>query len=596
MDPDEIRFLLHHVVGLDRQLGRARYAHLDRETIDGVLDSAAALADHYFAPHNRTADINEPAIVDGKIKLVPEVAVACQAYADAGFTRLQQPLDEGGMQLPWSVVIATTTFFQAANISTMGYLTLTAGAANLLAAHASAELQQRYLRPMQEGRFFGTMALSEPQAGSSLADIRTTATANADGSYSLTGTKQWISGGEHELSENIVHMVLARIKDAPLGVRGISLLLVPRHRVADDGTIGDDNDVRLVSLLHKMGYRGTTSTILSFGENGRCQGFLVGTPHHGLQYMFHMMNEARIGVGAGAAALAYAGYRYSLDYAQTRLQGRLPDAKDPCTPMVPIIQHADVRHMLMQQKCYAEGGLALVLDCAALHDDSQTASIDAERSDSALLLDLLTPVAKAWPSAFCLRANSLAIQILGGYGYTRDYPVEQYYRDNRLNPIHEGTNGIQGLDLLGRKVMSGNGRALQLLGERIAHTAAEAAEHPGLQAHAARLREAFARAASVTATLLERRAVDPKAMLADSSEYLTLFGHTVIAWIWLRQALAATRALADGAGARAAYYGGKLEACRYFYRWELPKAMAIATVIVEPDSSLLELDPECLCP
>ncbi len=596
MDQDEIRFLLHEVVGVERLFACPRYAHLDRETVDGVLDSASAVAERYFVPHNRTADLDEPNRVDGKVRLVPEVAEACRAYIDAGFMRVQQGLDEDGMQLPWSVAMATAAFFQAANISTQAYLTLTTAAGNLLAAHGSDEQKQRYLRPMRDGRFFGTMALSEPQAGSSLADIRTTATPNADGSYALTGTKQWISAGEHELSENIVHLVLAKIKDAPPGVRGISLFIVPRYRVVEDGSLDGDNDVRLVSLLHKMGYRGIASTILAFGENGRCQGFLVGEPHHGLKYMFHMMNEARIGVGLSAAALAYAGYRYSLDYAQTRLQGRAPDAKDPTTPMVPIAQHADVRHLLLRQKCYAEGGLALALDCAALCDDVETAENDAERSDLALLLDLLTPIAKAWPSEFCLQSNSLAIQILGGYGYTRDYPVEQYYRDNRLNAIHEGTNGIQGLDLLGRKVIAGNGRALQLLGDRIMQTASAATAFPELQAYANQLREATERVGTVTTSLLKRGAIDPKAMLADSSEYLTLFGHTVVAWIWLRQAIAAARAIANGAGARESYYRGKLEACRYFYRWELPKTTTIATVIVEADASVLELDTECLCP
>lgn len=595
MDQDEIRFLLHEVVGGDRIYAHPRYAHLDRETVDGVLDSAAAVAERYFAPHNRTADLNEPNRVDGKVVLIPEVAQACRAYIDAGFMRLQQDLDEGGMQVPWSVAMAATTFFQAANISTQAYLTLTAAAGNLLAAHASDEQKRRYLLPMREGRFFGTMALSEPQAGSSLADIRTTATPHADGSYALTGTKQWISGGEHELSENIVHLVLAKIKGAPSGVRGISLFIVPRYRVDDDGSLGADNDVRLVSLLHKMGYRGITSTILSFGENGGCQGFLIGEPHHGLKYMFHMMNEARIGVGLSAASLAYAGYRYSLDYAQTRLQGRAPDAKDPDTPMMPIIGHADVRHMLLRQKCYAEGGLALALDCAALCDDKEIQG-EPQRQDVALLLDLLTPIAKAWPSAFCLESSSLAIQVLGGYGYTRDYPVEQYYRDNRLNPIHEGTNGIQGLDLLGRKVMAGQGRALQLLGERIAATVAAARAFPQLQSQARQLQDACDLVARTTTQLFRVGTNDPKSMLADSSEYLTMFGHTVVAWIWLRQAIAAAQALAAGTGARDKYYQGKLAACRYFYRWELPKVAAIAATLIEPDATILELDPECLCP
>ncbi|TDK26318.1 acyl-CoA dehydrogenase [Luteimonas aestuarii] len=594
-DTEEIRFLLYDVAGADRFFQVPRYAHLDRETVDGVLDSAAAIAERYFVPHYRVSDACEPEVVEGRVALPPEVAQACRAYVDAGFMSVQQGLDEGGMQLPWSAAMGVAALFQASNISTQAFLTLTSAAGNLLAAHGSDEQKRRYLKPMREGRFFGTMALSEPQAGSSLADIRTTATPNDDGSYALTGTKQWISGGEHELAENIVHLVLAKIKGAPAGVRGISLFIVPRYRVNDDGSPGEDNNVRLVSLLHKMGYRGITSTILGFGEKGECRGWLVGEPHHGLKYMFHMMNEARIGVGLSAAALAYAGYRYSLDYAKTRLQGRPVDGKDPATPMVPIADHPDVRHLLLRQKCYAEGGLALALDCAAFCDDAEVADDDTVRADAALLLDLLTPIAKAWPSAYCLESNSLAIQVLGGYGYTRDYPVEQYYRDNRLNPIHEGTNGIQGLDLLGRKVSAGNGRALQLLCDRIAATVAEAKGVTGFELMASQLERACARVVDVTGQLLQR-AGDPKAMLCDSSEYLAMFGHVVVAWLWLRQALAAERALQAGAGVREGYLRGKLDACRYFYRWELPRAMSTADILVVPDRTVLELDIEGMHP
>ena len=594
-DLDEIRFLLYDVIKAERAFQSPRHAHLDRETIDGVLESAAAIAEHHFLPHHHLSDAEEPHLVEGRVVLPAEVAAACRAYVDAGFTRIQQDLDEDGLQLTWAAAMAVASLFQASNISTQAYLTLTSAAGNLLAAHASAEQKRRWLVPMRAGRFFGTMALSEPQAGSSLGDIRTAATPREDGSYSITGSKQWISGGEHELGENIVHLVLAKIKGAPAGVRGISLFIVPRYRVNDDGSIGADNDVRLVSLLHKMGYRGTTSTILAFGERGECRGWLVGEANHGLKYMFHMMNEARIGVGLSAAVLAYAGYRYALDYARTRRQGRPLDGKDPVAPMVPIIEHPDVRHLLLRQKCYAEGGLALALDCAALCDDAAT-GVDAQaRADAALLLDLVTPVVKAWPSAFCLEANNLAIQVLGGYGYTRDYPVEQYYRDNRLNPIHEGTNGIQGLDLLGRKVFAENGRGLQLLSARILATVQEAAAEPELAELAGQLRHAVGRVGEVTGQLMAR-AHDPKAMLCDASEYLMLFGHVMVAWLWLRQALVASRRLRAQPAAGAAYLHGKITACRYFYRWELPRAMAAAAILETPDRIVLDLDIEGMQP
>ncbi len=595
-DTDEIRFMLFDVAGAGALFEAPRYAHLDRATVDGLLDSAAAIAERYFLPHYRLSDVEEPRVVDGRVVLPAAVGEACRAYIDAGFMRAQQSLDQGGLQLPWSVALAMTSLFIASNISTQAYLTLTAAAGNLLEAHASEAQKRRWLQPMREGRFFGTMALSEPGAGSSLTDIRTTATPNADGSHALTGTKQFISGGEHELSENIVHLVLARIAGAPAGVHGISLFIVPRYRVNEDGSLGADNHVRLVSLLHKMGYRGTTSTILAFGGEGECRGWLVGAPHQGLKYMFHMMNEARIGVGLSAAVLAYAGYRHALDYAQTRRQGRPVGHKDATTPMVPIAGHANVRHLLLKQKCYAEGGLALALVCAKLRDDHDVAGDAGARGDAALLLDLLTPVAKAWASAHGVAANAMAMQVLGGYGYTRDYPLEQYYRDNRLNPIHEGTNDIQGLDLLGRKVAQAGGRGLHLLDKQIAATISDGLRVETLKPLAGQLEQARARLLDVTGVLLQR-AGEPALMLCDSTQYLMMFGHVVVAWQWLCQALAAARMLEDGSRAyKDAYLRGKLAACRYFYRWELPQALAVADVLATPDQAILELDMEGMYP
>jgi hypothetical protein len=365
--------------------------------------------------------------------------------------------------------------------------------------------------------------------------------------------------------------VLARIPGAPAGVKGISLFIVPRRLVGADGTCGERNDVALAGLNHKMGYRGTVNTLLNFGEGRFCPGgragavgYLVGEPQRGLACMFHMMNEARIGVGLGAVALGYAGFLESLDYARNRPQGRPLASKDPSSPPVRIIEHADVRRMLLAQKSYVEGGLALGLYCARLVDEQHTAASEAERGEAGLLLDVLTPIAKSWPSQWCLAANDLAIQVLGGYGYTRDYPVEQLYRDNRLNPIHEGTHGIQALDLLGRKVSMEGGRALQLLGKRMAATIAQARAtgDTDLSAWAAALAAALERVARTTATLYSAR--EPERILANASVYLEAFGHVVLAWTWLGQALAAHGRSGD-------FYDGKLQACRYFFNWELPR-------------------------
>lgn len=590
MDRGEIDFILDGLLDLDSLLSRPRFSHLDRDALSQVLDTAAGLAEQKFGPHYHEADKHEPDRINGKVVMLPAVKLAVDAFAEAGFLAAHHDEELGGLQLPWCVVQAAFSFFQTANIATAAYPFLTIGAGNLIRSFGSAEQQAKFLAPMLTGRFFGTMALSEPQAGSSLADIRTSATPNEDGSYSITGTKQWISAGEHELSDNIVHMVLAKIKGAPAGVKGISLFIVPRYRVNDDGSLGSDNDVRLVSLLHKMGYRGTTSTILSFGEEGRCQGFLVGQAHHGLSYMFQMMNEARIGVGLGAAALGYAGYRYSAEYARTRPQGRPLEARDPTSPMVPIIEHADVRRMLLQQKAASEGAIALCLLCARLVDEERTAAEEADRRRASLLLELLTPIAKSWPSEHCLEANKWAIQVLGGYGYTRDYPVEQYYRDNRLNPIHEGTYGIQANDLLGRKVFMDGGAALQVLGAEIKATVAQAAARPALAAYAAAMGDALARVATVTTHLGTVRAGGQVALsLANATTYLEMFGHTVMAWIWLRQALVADTWLTEGKG-DANHLNGKLAACRWFFAHELPKTVTQAGILTSLDRTVLDVD------
>src|SRR6266478_6269970 len=453
---------------------------LFRETLLAAVETALAIAEEKFAPHNRKADEHEPTFEGGRVHLIPEVKEALAAYIAAGFLSAGEDFDQGGMQLPTTVRGACQAIFAAANVGTTAYVSLTAGNAALLAEFASPEQKERYLKHLLSGRFFGTMALTEPQAGSSLSDILTTATPNPDGSYSLSGTKIFISAGDHDLAENIVHLVLAKIPGSPPGVKGISLFIVPKYRVNADGTLGPLNDVTLAGLFHKMGYRGTVSTQLAFGEKGECRGELVGQPNQGLTYMFHMMNGARISVGLGAVMLGYTSYLHALEYARDRPQGRLLAAKDPRTPQIPIVQHADVRRMLLAAKSYVEGGLALGLYAARLYDEMDTAASPDARREAQVLLSLLTPLVKAWPSQYCLLASDLAIQVHGGYGYMREYPVEQFYRDNRLNPIHEGTNGIQALDLLGRKVPMEGGAAFDALTAAIRETIAAAAQHEAL--------------------------------------------------------------------------------------------------------------------
>ena len=589
MSRRDLDFLLYEWLEVEALTTRARFAEHGRDTFDAVLDLAEQVATEHFAPHNKLNDANEPTFDGDRVHVIPEVKAALDVYSRSGFIGATMDEDLGGMQLPHVVSAAMSTWFQAANAGTSAYPFLTSANAHLLIAHGTAEQVERFVLPMMDGRFFGTMCLSEPQAGSSLADVITRAEPQPDGTYRLRGNKMWISAGDHELSENIVHLVLARTPGAPAGVKGISLFIVPKFLVNDDGSNGERNDVVLAGLNHKMGFRGTTNALLNFGEGvhrpggqAGAIGYLVGEENRGLAYMFHMMNEARIGVGLGAACLGYTGYLRSLAYARTRTQGRPLTAKDPTSPPIPIVQHTDVRRMLLAQKAYSEGGLALVLFCARLVDEMQTVD-DAETArESNTLLDVLTPIAKSWPSQWCLAGNDLAIQVLGGYGYTREYDVEQLYRDNRLNAIHEGTHGIQGLDLLGRKVVIDSGAGLKVLLARI-HAACDRADALDAfdGADVTRLREAADRLAGTTVTLWSTG--DVELALANSTVYLEAAGHIVVSWLWLEQLVAANGKSGD-------FYDGKRQAGRYFLRWELPKTGPMLDLLDSLDRTVLDTE------
>ncbi|WP_316013742.1 acyl-CoA dehydrogenase [Roseobacter sp. HKCCA0434] len=570
LDPRDIDFLLYDLLDLEATLEATGH---DRGTADGILATAERMAEDLFQPHAAKADAEEPRFDGKRVHLIPETEVALKAYAEAGFPAAGFAEADGGMGLPYLLCQAAAGWFTAANVGFSAYPFLAQAAGNLLAEYGTEEQKVRYLTPIVEGRAFGTMCLSEPQAGSSLADIRTRAEPQADGSYRLFGNKMWISGGAHEMGENIVHLVLAKIPGGPAGTKGISLFLVPK--VLEDGSL---NDVRLAGLNHKMGYRGATNCALNFGEQGGAVGWLVGEAHRGLAVMFHMMNEARIGVGQGAAVLGVTGYLHAVAYAKDRTQGRAPDNRDQSTPMVPIIEHADVRRQLIQAKSYAEGALALCLYAASL--------VDRERAgDEAAtpLLAILTPVVKSWPSEFALRANDIAIQIHGGYGYTRDYPVERLYRDNRLNPIHEGTKGIQGMDLLGRKVVQEGGAPLKALAGEIAATLGAAGEFAEERDQLAALLDRVGR---VTAGMAAEAVADPKAYLANATIYLDMLGHVVVAWMWLRQAIAV-----EG-HADADFASGKRAAMRYFFRYELPATGPQLDLLEAMDRTCLDAEAE----
>lgn len=589
----ELSFQLYELNDTEALLQRPRYADHDRSVFDATLHTARSIAAGYFAPHNQKADTHEPSFDGEKVTLIPETKAAWDAFAQAGFLAAHHDASDGGLQLPEVILRACMAYFNAANISTVAYSFLTIGAANLIKSFASDTLRQRYLPPMLDGRSSGTMALTEPGQGSALGDLRTLARPADDGTYRLFGQKMFISGGDHSLTDNIVHLVLARIEGAPAGTRGISLFLVPKFLVNDDGTPGARNDVALAGLLHKLGYRNTTSTVLNFGERAGAVGYLVGEANKGLTYMFQMMNEARIGVALGASALAYQSFSRALDYARERPQGRRPGGKDPLSPQVRIVEHADVRRLLLQQKTYAEGSLALCLYASSLYEDAQTCPDQTARREASDLLDLLIPMVKSYPSRYGVIASDIGIQVLGGSGYIREYPLEQYYRDNRLNPIHEGTEGIHGIDLLGRKLQQNGGLGYRLFVKNVRQTLDEAGRDPRCEVLADVLAGALNGLQQSTESLIEQVAVDAEPGLSNATIYLDLFGRVLVGWLWLRMALIASRALSAGVGgSEADFYNGKMQAARYFIDWELATIEAQARLLIRANRTCFDMqDP-----
>ena len=582
----DVDFYLDEMFDLSGLLASERYADHDRDSITAILDLAQQIAEEAFLPCAAELDDCEPVFEDGKA-ITPEVLKTClETYVQAGLPTATFDAAQGGMQLPMVVANFMQGMFQAANAPAVGYVFLTQSNAHMLQACGSKALCERFLAPLIEGRWFGTMCLSEPHAGSSLSDIRCMAEPVGDGTYKLSGTKMWISGGEQDVSENIVHMVLARTPGAPPGVKGISLFLVPKIRVETNGALGAPNHIALAGLNHKMGQRGTTNALLNFGEGGDCLGYLVGEENEGLKNMFHMMNEARIGVGMSATMSGLGGYLYSLDYARNRPQGRHPGHKAPDSPMLPIIEHADIRRLLMEQKVAVEGSIALLTYCSQLVDQQLTSDDAQDSQRLTLLLELLTPVAKSWPSEYTLEANKHAIQILGGYGYTREYPVERLYRDNRLNPIHEGSHGIHGLDLLGRKVNLAGGVTLAIFEEEMQPALDAASGNETLVEMGESLNDIWQLVKRTIETVNQE--LDTVTRLSSATPFLDAFGHVVIAWLWLRQALIAQQALQRGAQADTDFYEGKVAACQFFYRYHLPQAAEKLRYVGSQDQSVLD--------
>ncbi len=583
----DLEFMLYELFDSESLITRERYQDHDKQTFNSVIETAKTIAEKFFLPIRQKLDTNQPTFDGKKVHVIPELKTALDSVIDSGLASSTADYDFGGMQLPPIVASIATAYLTAAGSTALGYISLTIANANLLAAHASPELIQKWVKPMRSGQYMGTMAMTEPECGSSLGDLTTRAVLSDDGQYRISGNKIFISGGDHNLSKNIVHLVLARIKGAPKGVKGISLFIVPKFLVNDDGSIGADNEVALSGLFHKMGGRAHTSTALSFGEKNGSIGYLVGQEHQGLKYMFHMMNEARILVGSMASILALTGYQYSLHYAKERPQGRLPSSRNPYSPMVNIIEHADIRRMLLAQKSYAEGSFALILYGTQLADDEKTAPTQKERGYAHLLLDFLTPIIKTWPSEYGPKANDLAIQVLAGHGYINEHPVELFYRDNRLNPIHEGTTGIQSLDLLTRKVPMNDSSGYLATLQEIEHTITLGNDFPHLISYGDELTKAVADLKKTTHFLLSAMATENiDLVLSNSVKYLELFGNIIIAWLWLKQGIVSIKAIdkkphQDDLN----FYQGKLQALQYFYKFELPQVYHWSKILTNLDDS-----------
>lgn len=597
--PRNLRFVLYELLRVEGLSDYVYFQDHSRETFDLVLDTAARLAETRLRPLLTAMDRQEPQLVEGQIRIHPAMHAIIRQFGEDGWINAPFPYDEGGQQLPGVVHSAAGFIFQAANYSASVFPFLSTGAANLLRSFGSKELVETFTPKLYAGEWQGTMALTEPDAGSSLSDLSTSAEPTDEpGIYKIRGQKIYISAGDHDGVENVVHLLLAKIKGGPPGAKGISLFVVPKKRPTrsirnpHSEIALQDNDVVTAGIYHKMGYKGAPIAHLTMGSRDDCQGYLVGEAHQGLRYMFQMMNEARVGVGLNATAIATAAYHASLAYAQERPQGRVVSEKNPGTPPVPIIRHADVRRMLLFQKSVVEGSLALLLRCAYWADLVHVGEAE-ERERAGMLLDLLTPVAKSYPSEMGCLSTSAAVQILGGAGYTTDFPVEQYYREARIHPIHEGTTGIHGLDLLGRKIGLHGGKGLRYFVAELQATAYDARRHESLKPFAETLEHALGTLQRTTQHLLNLAAQHPERGLADATLYLDAFGILTIAWQWLDLGLVARKALDAGAtGSEADFYEGKGAAMRYFFEYELVKIEGLARRLTSADAVTLEVRNE----
>ena len=587
VDIATLKYLLYQVHGVEDLLTAERFQDYDKDSLDLFINAIKEFSDRELFPYFKEMDETPAIYKNGTIMVHKQVDVMMKKGGEMGI--ISGPFDygDGGLQLPFMIHTASAYIQEAANNHLPGYAGLTQGAAELIVHFANENLKKTYVPKMLSGAWGGTMCLTEPQAGSSLSDITTKATPTQEGYYKISGQKIFISGGDHQYAENVVHLLLARIEGAPSGTKGISLFVVPKLRMGKDGRL-TNNDVMTVADFQKMGQRGYATTYLGFGDKDDCHGWLVGQAHKGLKYMFLMMNSARISVGRGGAAISMAAYQASLEYAKERPQGRKlssdgkknPDEK-PCL----IIEHPDVRRMLLLQKAIAEGSLSLVLLAAKYYDIIQSTKDPETKKKYGLLLEMVIPIVKTYPTEAGTLSVSNGVQVLGGYGFCSDFILQQYYRDIRIFSIYEGTTGIQSQDLLGRKVPMENGKALELLLTEILHTITEAMEFDELRSSAKILGDKIKLTRSVLDFLVPfAKKGNYERFLSDANLFMEFLSHVVIGWLWLDIAVNAQRNILGGDQTYSkTFYESKIHTMKFYFKYELPKTGSLAESLMHPD-------------
>ena len=596
IDFDTLKFMLYEVHGLEKMLDKKRFEDYDKEAIDLFIESIKEFSDRELYPVFKEMDENPAYYEDGKIYVHEKVKTLMYKGGEMGIISASFDYKDGGMQMPLLAHTAAMFILEAANNHLPGYAGLTQGAAELIIHFADEDLNKKYVPNMLSGKWGGTMCLTEPQAGSSLSDITTKATRTENGYFNISGQKIFISAGDNHFTENVVHLLLARIEGAPAGTKGISLFIVPKNRLNKSGSL-DYNDVNTIGDFQKMGQKGYCTSHLSFGDNNDCRAWLVGEENKGLYYMFLMMNAARIAVGRGASAIATAAYHASLNYAKERPQGRKLSSdgkKNPDEKPSLIIEHPDVRRMLLLQKSMSEGSMSLVFLAAKYYDLENTAETDEERYKYKTLLDMIIPVAKTYPSEAGNISVSNGIQVLGGYGFCSDFILQQYYRDIRISSIYEGTTGIQSQDLLGRKITMDNGKGLELLSTEILKTISQANKQDELKIYAKKLNEKIDLTQKVLNKLMPLALKgDYERFLADASIFMEFFSLIIVSWSWLDIGITAKNQLEKN-HYDSALLKGKLEAMKYFFSYELPKTTGLAEVLMNLSDITLKKEEDYL--